>query len=76
MTLNECFNDISAKQILYINASNDEQRRHFNMILLKCMKHYWNLFILQESTPLIYKLAVFQSSLVFHVKRYETILDF
>ena len=58
MTFSECFNDISPKQILYINAPNDEQRKHFNIILLKCMKQGWYLFLLQDNTPLIYKLVL------------------
>ena len=30
MTFKECFNDISSKQTLYINAHNDEQRLQFD----------------------------------------------
>ena len=49
MTFEECFSDVSSKNMMYINVSNDAQQSHFNMILLKFMKHNRNLVFIQES---------------------------
>ena len=54
MTFKECFNDISPEQILYVNVSNNEQRSHFNMRILKCMKHNWGFI----SSSRIYDLII------------------
>ena len=72
MAFMECFNDISSKQILYINAYNDEQRPQFDPRFIKI----WNIEYISSKVFSLISSTFPLKQMLIYLGSYETQLEF